>query len=83
MFANRPLLLTTHGRVGPGVPNMHLTCTNMDPQLVRDALLECRKEGITNIVALRGDAPEGESEWHANEGGESGVCVCVFGETPA
>eukprot|EP00518_Triparma_eleuthera_P013940 CAMPEP_0182468268 /NCGR_PEP_ID=MMETSP1319-20130603/15213_1 /TAXON_ID=172717 /ORGANISM="Bolidomonas pacifica, Strain RCC208" /LENGTH=397 /DNA_ID=CAMNT_0024668443 /DNA_START=54 /DNA_END=1247 /DNA_ORIENTATION=+ len=52
-----------------GVPNMHLTCTNMDPKLVRDALAECRKEGITNIVALRGDAPEGESEWHAAEGG--------------
>ena len=43
-----------------GVPNMHLTCTNMDPGLVREALKECLAAGITNIVALRGDAPEGE-----------------------
>ncbi|GMH84637.1 hypothetical protein TrVE_jg5588 [Triparma verrucosa] len=53
------------------VANMHLTCTNMDPDLVKSALSDCRKYGITNIVALRGDAPEGEGEWKASEGGFS------------
>ncbi|CAL9738225.1 hypothetical protein MOSE0_N06128 [Monosporozyma servazzii] len=36
---------------------MHLTCTNMDPEIIDDALEECRKAGIKNILALRGDPP--------------------------
>lgn len=36
---------------------MHLTCTNMDPKIIDDALEECRKAGIQNILALRGDPP--------------------------
>ncbi|GMI13625.1 hypothetical protein TrLO_g8557 [Triparma laevis f. longispina] len=53
------------------VANMHLTCTNMDPGLVKKALSDCRRYGICNIVALRGDAQEGEGEWKASEGGFS------------
>jgi methylenetetrahydrofolate reductase (NADPH) len=51
------------------VANMHLTCTNMDPLKVKEALSDARKYGITNIVALRGDAPNGDDEWKAAEGG--------------
>jgi methylenetetrahydrofolate reductase (NADPH) len=46
---------------------MYLTCT--PPSLIPQALADARKYGITNIVALRGDAPEGEGEWKKKEGG--------------
>lgn len=36
---------------------MHLTCTNMEPDIIDNALEECRKAGIKNILALRGDPP--------------------------
>lgn len=42
----------------PNIPVcMHLTCTNMEPELIDTALEECRKAGIKNILALRGDPP--------------------------
>ncbi len=50
-------------------PNMHLTCTNCTPELITTALDGCKAAGITNIVALRGDAPKGQAEWTATEGG--------------
>lgn len=49
------------------VPNMHLTCTNMDADLIDTALKECEKHGIDNILALRGDAPAGQEEWNASD----------------
>ncbi|CAM9754631.1 unnamed protein product [Phaeothamnion confervicola] len=49
--------------------NMHVTCTNMPIEKIDDALQACRDNGITNIVALRGDPPAGQSEWVAAEGG--------------
>jgi len=49
--------------------NMHLTCTNMNPTLVHEALEKAKAKGIRNIVALRGDPPAGEDEWKASEGG--------------
>jgi len=81
------------------VANMHLTCTNMekdgDPvKGVKDALQEALDGGIRNIVALRGDPPEGEEEWKASKGGfkcaldlvkyirqhfDSSFCVSVAG----
>ena len=36
---------------------MHLTCTNMRPGLIDEALERCRRSGIRNILALRGDPP--------------------------
>lgn len=36
---------------------MHLTCTNMDPNLIDEALMKCQEAGIKNILALRGDPP--------------------------
>lgn len=51
------------------VVNMHLTCTNMPEELVGKALAAARREGIRNIVALRGDPPKGQEQWKAAEGG--------------
>jgi methylenetetrahydrofolate reductase (NADPH) len=51
------------------VANMHLTCTNMSDGTVDEALQAARNCGIRNIVALRGDPPEGKSDWTASEGG--------------
>lgn len=49
--------------------NMHLTCTNMVPSKVDDALKACKEANIRNIVALRGDPPLGQEKWEATEGG--------------
>ncbi len=44
---------------------MHLTCTNMTLQTVKDALNKARAQGIRNILALRGDPPKGAETWEA------------------
>eukprot|EP00996_Jenningsia_fusiforme_P001468 NODE_2349_length_1223_cov_40.385009_g2143_i0.p1 GENE.NODE_2349_length_1223_cov_40.385009_g2143_i0~~NODE_2349_length_1223_cov_40.385009_g2143_i0.p1 ORF type:complete len:307 (-),score=67.80 NODE_2349_length_1223_cov_40.385009_g2143_i0:131-1051(-) len=49
--------------------NMHLTCTNMPREKIDVALEGCKKAGIRNIVALRGDAPQGQTEWKALDTG--------------
>merc|ERR1719478_1374951 len=50
---------------------MHLTCTNQTSSLAEEALKDCRKVGVRNIVALRGDPPRGSDKWEATEGGFS------------
>ena len=45
------------------VTNMHLTCTNIEAEKVTAALAQAKDAGIRNIVALRGDAPEGQTKW--------------------
>ena len=72
--ADLSLDLALHAHKTGHVSNMHLTCTNMekdgDPiKAVHDALQSAYDGGIRNIVALRGDPPEGEKEWTATEGG--------------
>merc|ERR1712226_756741 len=49
--------------------NMHLTCTNITASSVKQALVEAKENGITSIVALRGDPPQGEEKWKSVEGG--------------
>lgn len=49
--------------------NMHLTCTNIKKETVEQALLDAKKNGIKNILALRGDPPAGQEKWAAVEGG--------------
>lgn len=44
----------------PAAP--HLTCIGSTPATIREALEGYRAMGITRIVALRGDLPEGERE---------------------
>merc|ERR1719355_566695 len=36
---------------------MHLTCTNMPKEKLKEALDTCKEHGICNILALRGDPP--------------------------
>eukprot|EP00027_Filamoeba_sp_ATCC50430_P007621 CAMPEP_0168559490 /NCGR_PEP_ID=MMETSP0413-20121227/10553_1 /TAXON_ID=136452 /ORGANISM="Filamoeba nolandi, Strain NC-AS-23-1" /LENGTH=583 /DNA_ID=CAMNT_0008590725 /DNA_START=35 /DNA_END=1786 /DNA_ORIENTATION=+ len=47
---------------------MHMTCTNMPVEELREALTKAKQSGIQNILALRGDPPRGE-EWKQIEGG--------------
>ncbi|KAL0953843.1 hypothetical protein HGRIS_005020 [Hohenbuehelia grisea] len=48
---------------------MHLTCTNMPKEKVDIALREAKESGCRNVLALRGDPPQGKEEWEAVEGG--------------
>jgi methylenetetrahydrofolate reductase (NADPH) len=48
---------------------MHLTCTNMPVDQLEAALQRCKEAGITNILALRGDPPQGEDHFTQVEGG--------------
>ena len=45
---------------------MHLTCTNMPKDSIKQVLLDSKKNNISNILALRGDPPEGASRWQKN-----------------
>ncbi|KAG1858047.1 methylenetetrahydrofolate reductase-domain-containing protein [Suillus subalutaceus] len=42
---------------------LHLTCTNMVPGMVDDALRAAKARGIQNILALRGDPSRGTELW--------------------
>lgn len=42
---------------------MHLTCTNMAEDRLSGILSKAKSAGISNILALRGDAPDGSDEW--------------------
>lgn len=48
---------------------MHLTCTDMGPDKVNEALRSAYKAGCTNILALRGDPPREREKWVVSEGG--------------
>lgn len=50
---------------------MHLTCTNLSVDTIKEALAEARAAGIENILALRGDPPKGATAWEECEGGLS------------
>lgn len=39
---------------------LHLTCTNMNKEIIDDALFKAKEAGICNILALRGDPPRQE-----------------------
>lgn len=49
----------------------HLTCVNATADDLRDYLTQASDQGIDNIVAIRGDAPEGQESFSAIEGGFS------------
>lgn len=46
----------------------HFTCRDLTPQEVENQLIDHHYFGIRNILALRGDPPQGESKWQAREG---------------
>jgi len=55
-----------------GIPvAAHLTCVGSTVDELRNYLAEARDRGITYVVALRGDPPEGEETFAAVEGGLS------------
>lgn len=47
----------------------HLTCVGHTQQEIEGILLELKKQNIENVVALRGDAPQGSAGFKAVEGG--------------
>ena len=59
-----------HERFGLSVAS-HLTCVGATVEELRDYLQQVTQLGIENIVALRGDPPQGETEFTATAGGFS------------
>jgi methylenetetrahydrofolate reductase (NADPH) len=49
----------------------HFTCRDMTPHEVENSLMDHHYFGVRNILALRGDPPDGATEWTAKEGGHS------------
>jgi methylenetetrahydrofolate reductase (NADPH) len=49
----------------------HLSCVGETTGALRRILDEVQAAGIDNVLALRGDPPQGETEWTATEGGLS------------
>jgi len=65
-----PIAQLIHERFG--VPCIaHFTCRDLTPQEVENQLMDHHYFGIRNILALRGDPPDGQAEWKAREGGYS------------
>ncbi len=48
---------------------MHLTCVSSTAGQIGEVLVEAKKRGIKNILALRGDPPGGNGEFQKTEGG--------------
>mgnify|MGYP001164957810 FL=1 len=48
---------------------MHLTCTNMSVSSINKVLADAKENGISNILALRGDPPDGVAEWKNHKKG--------------
>ncbi len=42
---------------------LHLTCTNTNKVIIDNALVQAKKNGIRNILALRGDPPRTQEYW--------------------
>jgi methylenetetrahydrofolate reductase (NADPH) len=49
----------------------HFTCVGATVQELHSTLDHMRDAGIENVLALRGDPPQGETDWSATEGGLS------------
>jgi methylenetetrahydrofolate reductase (NADPH) len=47
----------------------HFTCRDLTPFEVENQLMDHHYFGIRNILALRGDPPDGQPHWQAKEGG--------------
>ena len=53
-----------------GVPCIaHFTCRDLLPEEVENQLMDHHYFGIRNILALRGDPPDGTGTWKSREGG--------------
>ncbi len=49
----------------------HLTCVGRTPEELHAYLEQAQQRGVQNVVALRGDPPQGETEFRPVEGGFS------------
>jgi methylenetetrahydrofolate reductase (NADPH) len=49
----------------------HFTCRDLSPEEVENHLMDHHYFGIRNILALRGDPPDGQTNWTAKPGGYS------------
>src|SRR3954464_1909791 len=47
----------------------HLSCVGEPVERLREILDQMHDAGIANVLALRGDAPRGETEWKPHPGG--------------
>src|ERR671915_71558 len=47
----------------------HFTCVGATTDELRGTLDEMREAGVENVLALRGDPPEGQTEWTKTDGG--------------
>ncbi len=47
----------------------HFTCVGHSKEELKNVITEMKKRDIRNILALRGDAPEGEKNWKPDPGG--------------
>lgn len=47
----------------------HFTCRDLTPHDVENQLMDHYYFGIRNILALRGDPPDGQADWKPREGG--------------
>jgi methylenetetrahydrofolate reductase (NADPH) len=53
-----------------GIETMaHFTCVGATADELRETLGEIEAAGVENVLALRGDPPEGEAEWTQTDGG--------------
>ena len=53
-----------------GVPAIaHFTCRDLVPEEVENQLIDHHYAGIRNILALRGDPPDGQPDWQPRPGG--------------
>jgi methylenetetrahydrofolate reductase (NADPH) len=55
----------------------HFTCVNATAEELRATLDLMREAGIENVLALRGDPPQGQEEWTATAGGLSYSCELI------
>ncbi len=47
----------------------HFTCVGATREELSETLREMAESGVDNVLALRGDPPQGEDEWKPTEGG--------------
>jgi methylenetetrahydrofolate reductase (NADPH) len=66
----RTIDIVSHMKRDFGLEAMaHFTCVGATVAELRDTLDLMRDRGVENVLALRGDPPQGQSEWTATEGG--------------
>jgi len=66
----RTIDIVSHMKENHGLEAMaHFTCVGARVDELRASLDLMRERGVENVLALRGDPPQGQTEWTATEGG--------------